>query len=134
MGLAICRKILVNSGGEMKVFSHGVGQGYTYAFSMNMKLPELISQNHEYNHTSGCQSMSILDLLDRSSNTQKIKFTTDKAQSQLLQEEDAADLCEGKFTKRDINTIQNKDSESDLSVGFDDFDEIERIPQIPMNS
>ena len=41
MGLAICKRIILNSGGSISVFSEGEDKGSTFVFSMKMKLLDL---------------------------------------------------------------------------------------------
>jgi signal transduction histidine kinase len=47
MGLAICRNIIIKSGGSISVFSEGQNKGSTFVFSMEMKLvdPDLFEQS-----------------------------------------------------------------------------------------
>jgi len=41
MGLSICRRIILKSGGSISVFSEGENKGSTFVFSMQMKLLDL---------------------------------------------------------------------------------------------
>ena len=63
-------------------------------------------------------------LLDRSDledrNSQLASQVEGQAKSQILQEEDAE--FESPFTKRGLYTQQKQDTESDLSIAFDNID------------
>ena len=40
LGLAICKRIIENSGGEITVSSEGENKGSNFKFSMHMELPD----------------------------------------------------------------------------------------------
>ena len=69
MGLTICRRIILNSGGSISFFSEGENKGSTFVFSIEMKLVD-----------SQLQSIQGQDVLQMeqflSNNQQEVSFSS----------------------------------------------------------
>ena len=51
LGLAICKRIVENSGGEITVSSEGENKGSNFKFSMHMELPDTSNQQQLLSET-----------------------------------------------------------------------------------